>query len=267
MLSWDGDSTPGNECAPAARRSARRSSRRSSAAAGAPPRVTLIGDSVATGIPGDTVALATLRSGIDLQLELAPCRSVAGTSCPYGGVSPPTVVDIAHSSGSQLGPTVIVEAGYDDFATGIRRRGRPGAAGAAERRGHACDLAHAARVPAADPVRRDERHAPVDRRDRSRADARRLERASRRARTTGSRATAFTSTAGRSRHGRAAALHARTPGDRRAAARRDDSGIAQRPAAQAVRGDAGGDRRLRRPTGGRAARSCPAASICSPPDA
>jgi Putative Ig domain len=82
-------------------------------------RVTLIGDSVAAGIPGDQVALATLRSGIDLQLQVAPCRSVAGTSCPIGGVSPPTVVDIAHSLGAQLGPTVIVEAGYDDFAAGF----------------------------------------------------------------------------------------------------------------------------------------------------
>jgi Putative Ig domain len=81
--------------------------------------VTLIGDSVGTGIPGDSVALATLQSGIDLHLQLAPCRSVAGTSCPYGGVSPPTVVDLAQQLGSALGPTVIVEAGYDDFASGF----------------------------------------------------------------------------------------------------------------------------------------------------
>ena len=81
------------------------------------PRVTFIGDSVGTGIPSDTVALATLRPGIDLQLQLAPCRTVAGTSCPYAGTSAPTVVDVAHELGSQLGPTVIVEAGYNDFAT------------------------------------------------------------------------------------------------------------------------------------------------------
>ena len=88
----------------------------SAAAAAALPRVTLIGDSVATGIPGDTVALATLEVGIDLQLQLAPCRTVAGTSCPDGGASAPTVVDVAHQLGPQLGPTVIVEAGYNDFA-------------------------------------------------------------------------------------------------------------------------------------------------------
>ena len=86
------------------------------ATAAALPRVTVIGDSVASGIPGDAVALAKLHAGIDLQLQLAPCRTVAGTSCPYGGVSAPTVVALAHELGSQLGPTVIVEAGYNDFA-------------------------------------------------------------------------------------------------------------------------------------------------------
>ncbi len=83
------------------------------------PRVTLIGDSVASGLVGDSVALATLQSGVDLQLQIAPCRSVAGTSCPIGGVSPPTVVDVAHTLGTQLGPTVVVVAGYNDFANGF----------------------------------------------------------------------------------------------------------------------------------------------------
>ena len=90
-----------------------------SAVVGALPRVTLISDSVATGIAGDREARSMLQSGIDLQLQLAPCRRVAGTSCPYAGVSPPTVVDVVHDLGPQLGPTVIVEAGYDDYASGF----------------------------------------------------------------------------------------------------------------------------------------------------
>ena len=81
--------------------------------------MTLIGDSVATGLVSDSVALSTLRSGIDLQLQVAPCRSVAGTSCPIDGVSPPTVIDVVQTLGAQLGPTVVVVAGYDDLAAGF----------------------------------------------------------------------------------------------------------------------------------------------------
>jgi hypothetical protein len=81
--------------------------------------VTLIGDSVATGLVSDSVALTSLRSGLDLQLQVAPCRSVGGTSCPINGVSPPTVIAVAQTLGTQLGPTVVIVAGYDDFAAGF----------------------------------------------------------------------------------------------------------------------------------------------------
>lgn len=79
-------------------------------------RVTLIADSVSDAIPGDTTALATLEQGIDLQLQIAPCRTIAGVSCPYGNGPPPTVLDVVHQLGTQLGTTVIVEGGYNDPA-------------------------------------------------------------------------------------------------------------------------------------------------------
>jgi hypothetical protein len=85
-----------------------------SAVRGNLPRVTLIGDSVSSAIPGDSVALATLEQGVDLQLQIAPCRTVAGVSCPYGGSPPPTVADVVRQLGQQLGSTVIVVAGYND---------------------------------------------------------------------------------------------------------------------------------------------------------
>ena len=44
--------------------------------------VTLIGDSVATAIPLDDVAVATLRQGIDLDLEVAPCRRLVEPELP-----------------------------------------------------------------------------------------------------------------------------------------------------------------------------------------
>lgn len=77
--------------------------------------VTLIGDSVADAIPGDKQALATLRQGIDLDLEVAPCRRVDQDSCPVNGVRPPNVVQLVHTMGSKLGPNVVVSVGYNDF--------------------------------------------------------------------------------------------------------------------------------------------------------
>jgi len=79
------------------------------------PRVTLIGDSVAASIGYDKDAQAILSQGIDLQLQLAPCRRVGQSSCPYGGVRPPTVVQLVPTLGQSLGPTVIVAVGYNDF--------------------------------------------------------------------------------------------------------------------------------------------------------
>lgn len=82
----------------------------------APPQhVTLIGDSVADALPGDSSALQILSQGIDLDLEVAPCRRVGQDSCPYGGVRPPNVIQLVQSMGSKLGPNVIVVVGYNDF--------------------------------------------------------------------------------------------------------------------------------------------------------
>jgi hypothetical protein len=77
--------------------------------------VTVIGDSVADSIVGDTRAIGVLSGGIDLDLEVAPCRRVDGEGCPYMGVRPPSVVDLAQSLGSKLGSNVVVAVGYNDF--------------------------------------------------------------------------------------------------------------------------------------------------------
>ena len=79
------------------------------------PRVTLIGDSVADAIAFDSQAQAILGQGVDLQLQVAPCRRVDQLSCPYNGVRPPNVLDLVATLGSQLGPTVIVAVGYNDY--------------------------------------------------------------------------------------------------------------------------------------------------------
>ena len=77
--------------------------------------VTLIGDSVADAIAEDTAAIAILGQGIDLDLQVAPCRRVDGDGCPYQGVRPPSVVQLVQSLGAKIGPYVVVSVGYNDF--------------------------------------------------------------------------------------------------------------------------------------------------------
>jgi Putative Ig domain len=80
----------------------------------APPRVTLIGDSVPDPIQYVPQALATISQGIDLNVQTTPCRKVDEESCPYRGVKAPNVIQLVQSLGSTLGPTVIVSVGYND---------------------------------------------------------------------------------------------------------------------------------------------------------
>jgi hypothetical protein len=85
------------------------------AAASPPVRVTVFGDSSATAIAYDPDAKRTLSRGIDLQLEVAACRRLGDTSCPYDGVRPPNVIDRATQLGAELGPVVAVAVGYNDY--------------------------------------------------------------------------------------------------------------------------------------------------------
>ena len=79
-------------------------------------RVTLIGDSIADEIPRNSHAVALLRQGVDLRLEVAACRRVDALGCPIGGAPPPAnVVDLVRSLGSKLGPNVVVAVGYNDY--------------------------------------------------------------------------------------------------------------------------------------------------------
>lgn len=88
-------------------------------AAGARPaadvRVTVFGDSAATAMAYDPTAKRTLSRGIDLRLEVAACRRLGDTSCPYDGVRPPNVIDRATTLGTELGPVVVVAVGYNDY--------------------------------------------------------------------------------------------------------------------------------------------------------
>ena len=78
-------------------------------------QVTLIGDSVADAIAETDTAIAIVGQGVNLDLQVTPCRRVEGVGCPYLGARPPSVVELTQSLGSKLGPNVVVSVGYNDF--------------------------------------------------------------------------------------------------------------------------------------------------------
>ncbi len=73
----------------------------------------MISDSIAASLALDADARRVLARGIDLDLQVAPCRRLVGDSCPYQGVRPPSLVALLPSL--ELGSTVVVAAGYNDF--------------------------------------------------------------------------------------------------------------------------------------------------------
>lgn len=79
------------------------------------PHVTFIGDSVADAIGNTNSSIAIVKQGVDMDLELAPCRRVEGEGCPVDNVRPPSVVQLVKSMGAKLGPNVVISVGYNDF--------------------------------------------------------------------------------------------------------------------------------------------------------
>jgi hypothetical protein len=86
-----------------------------SARADSQPQILLIGDSVATGMQWHNDAIAALQKGLDVDWEVAICRTTAGISCPSDGVRPPTLVELVQTMKS-VPPVVVVVLGYNDEA-------------------------------------------------------------------------------------------------------------------------------------------------------
>jgi hypothetical protein len=84
------------------------------AADDAPPQVTVIGDSVLTGVLWNEGPLAILQHGLRMRLDIGVCRRLTGVSCPYEGGNVPTLLDVVNTLGPQLGKVVLVEVGYND---------------------------------------------------------------------------------------------------------------------------------------------------------
>ena len=77
----------------------------------------MFGDSIADSLNYVPEAQELLGEGVDLRLELTPCRRLVPVGCVYRGTRPPSVLDIVKSSTlAQLGNIVIVAVGYNDPA-------------------------------------------------------------------------------------------------------------------------------------------------------
>ena len=87
----------------------------SSATPPPPPRVMVIADSAFTAVTGNERPLAILTAGFDFEIDVGVCRRLTGASCPDGDYQPPTLVDVVHTLGPSIAPTVIVEVGYNEF--------------------------------------------------------------------------------------------------------------------------------------------------------
>ena len=88
-----------------------------------PPRVTLISDSVAAALLWHPDARAYLAEGLDFRLEALACRKLIAPGCfAYGG-NPPSALETIRTLGTELGPLVVIDVGYndrpDEYAAGL----------------------------------------------------------------------------------------------------------------------------------------------------
>ena len=79
-------------------------------------RVTVIGDSITASFNYVPAARRYLGKGLDLRSDALVCRRLVAPSCSFQGSTPPTVLDVVHSHGRTLGPVVVVNVGYNDWA-------------------------------------------------------------------------------------------------------------------------------------------------------
>jgi len=87
------------------------------AAAPNPTRVTMITDSVATALLWDKGLLQDFAAGLDVQVYAFGCRKLVVAGCPEAtGVNPPSVLDVIRQLGTELGPIVVIDVGYNDTA-------------------------------------------------------------------------------------------------------------------------------------------------------
>ncbi len=85
-----------------------------------PNRITVIGDSILTAVEWNSQPRSILEQGLpDVDLQIAVCRRLTGSSCPFEGERPPNLVELVQTLRSEIGSTVVVEVGYNDPEEGF----------------------------------------------------------------------------------------------------------------------------------------------------
>ena len=91
--------------------------------ASAPPRVTVLADSVGGVLYWDAAARERLGHGLDLRVEQESCRKLVEPGCPAAGVdAPESALAAVQRLGAGLGRIVVVNVGYNDTADGYAAR-------------------------------------------------------------------------------------------------------------------------------------------------
>jgi hypothetical protein len=83
-----------------------------------PPRVTLISDSSAATLLWHADARAYLAEGLDLRIEALACRKLIAPGCYAYGGNPPSALETIRTLGTELGPLVVIDVGYNDGPDG-----------------------------------------------------------------------------------------------------------------------------------------------------
>jgi lysophospholipase L1-like esterase len=87
-----------------------------SASASAKTRVTVIGDSITASLDYVPAARQHLGKGFDLRADAVVCRRLVAASCAFQGSSPATALETIAARGRSLGPVVVINVGYNDWA-------------------------------------------------------------------------------------------------------------------------------------------------------
>ena len=83
---------------------------------GSKPRVTVIGDSVTASFNYVPAATHYLGKGLDFHSDAVVCRRLVAASCPFQGTTPSTALQVVDAEGRLLGPVVVINVGYNDWA-------------------------------------------------------------------------------------------------------------------------------------------------------